>query len=169
MPEEPKLEHPLPGDAKPPLQTWRLLFLDSAENIEQLKGACKAVGYDVVGTTTIKEAWAFLDGKNHADVIVCAAHLEEESMFEFLKGVRDSEIHQKTMFLILSLEPGAVGAQVDRSTARTGRQLGADAYVIMPVFDPHELVAQIRKLQPAVPVLQQSANTDGTTDGVKRD
>jgi CheY-like chemotaxis protein len=165
MSKEPEVEHPAPGNAKSPLQTWRLLFLDSAENIEQLKGACKAVGYDVVGATTIEEAWAFLDGKDHADVIVCAAHLEEESMFEFLKGVRDSEIHRKTMFLILSLEPGAVGARLDRSTARTGRQLGADAYLIMPVFDPHGLVAQIQKLQPAVPVLQQSA----TTDGVKSD
>lgn len=154
MPKEPKLEHPKSADARSPQETWRILFLDSAENIEQLKGTCKDVGYVVVGATTIEEAWAFLQGKNHADVIVCAAHLEQESMFEFLKGVRDSKVHRATMFLILSLEPSAVGARLDRSTAIAGMALGADAYVIMPTFDACELVNQIRSLQPHVPTLQ---------------
>ena len=154
MPKEPELEHPARENARSPQETWRILFLDSAENIEHLKGACKGVGYVVVGATTIEEAWAFLDGKNHADVIVCAAHLEQESMFEFLKGVRDSAIHRRTMFLILSLEPGAAGARLDRSAAVAGMALGADAYVIMPQFDACTLVAQIRSLQPHVPTLQ---------------
>jgi DNA-binding response OmpR family regulator len=38
--------------------------------------------------------------------------------------------------------------------------LGADTYVNMPVFDPQELVARIRKLQPSVPMLQQSATDE---------
>ena len=160
MVNEPKLEHPTKEDARPPQETWRILFLDSAENIEQLKGACKDVGYVVVGATSTEEAWAFLDGKNHVDVIVCAAHLEEESMFEFLKGVRDSEVHRKTMFLILSLEPGTAGARLDGSTASAGMVLGADTYAIMPVFDACELVALIRKLQPEVPTLQEATGEE---------
>ena len=118
----------------------------------------------MVGSTTIKEAWAFLDGKDHVDVIVCAAHLEEESMFQFLKDVRANEKHGKVAFLILSLEPGTSGARMDRSTERAGMLLGADGYLVMPVFDATELVAQIQKLQPAIPMLQQSA-----TDKEKRD
>ena len=163
MQNEPQVEHPAPEDAKPPMQTWRILFLDSAENVEQLKEACKDVGYAVVGALTVKEAWAFLDGKDHVDVIVCAAHLEEESMFEFLKRVRDSKVHGEAKFLILSLAAGALGSQLNASTARAGFALGADTYVSMPVFDPKDLVARIRKLQPAVPLLQQSA-----TDKEKR-
>ena len=85
MQKEPQVEYPAPKDAKPPMKTWRILFLDSAENVKKLKDACKHAGYEVVGALTIEEAWAFLDGKDHADVIVCAAHLEEESMFGFLK------------------------------------------------------------------------------------
>jgi hypothetical protein len=30
----------------------------------------------------------------------------------------------------------------------------------MPVFDPHELIALIKKLQPSVPMLQQSASEE---------
>ena len=160
MQKEPQVEHPAPGDARSPMKTWRILFLDSAENIEQLKDACKNVGYTVVGAITVKDAWAFLDGKDHVDVIVCAAHLEEESMFEFLKRVRDSKVHGDTKFLILSLAPGPLGSRLDGSTARAGLALGADTYVNMPVFDPQELVARIKKLQPSVPLLQRSATDE---------
>jgi DNA-binding response OmpR family regulator len=163
MPKEPNVEHPAPKNARSPMKTWRILFLDSAGNIEKLKGAGKDAGYTVVGALTIEKAWAFLDGKDHADVIVCAAHLKEESMFGFLKGVRDSEVHRNAKFLILSLEPSAAGARLHRSTKSAGMALGADTYAIMPVFDPHELIALIKELQPSVPMLQQSA-----TDAEKR-
>lgn len=154
--KQPDVEHPLDKDAKSPLQTWRILFLDSAEHIEQLKSTCKKYGYAVVGSTTIEEAWAFLNGKDHVDVIVCAAHLEEESMVQFLKDVRANERHGEAAFLILSLEPGEAGARMDRSTERAGMLLGADGYMVMPVFDAPELLAQIEKIKPAIPMLQQS-------------
>jgi len=32
-------------------------------------------------------AFRHLDGKNHADVIMCAAHLEDESLFEFADAI----------------------------------------------------------------------------------
>jgi len=160
MLEEPELEHPAAEDAKPPMKTWRILFLDNAQNIEKLKDACKDEGYAVAGALTIAEAWAFLDGKDHVDVIVCAAHLEEESMFGFLKRVRDSKVHGDAKFLILALATSALGSQLHSSTARAGFVLGADSYVIMPVFDPQVLVARIKKLQPSVPMLQQSATEE---------
>lgn len=160
MPQEPPLERPSPENAKSPQQTWRILFLDCPENVEKLKDAGKEAGYVVVGAITIAEAWAFLKGKDHADVIVCAAHLEEESMFEFLKGVRDNEVHRNASFLILSLNPGEAGARLDRNATRAGMLLGADDYAIMPTFDPSALIAHIKKLQPRVPMLQQSATPE---------
>ncbi len=157
---EPKLEHPTRENARPPRQTWRILFLDNQSNVALLKAACTDVGYTVVGALTIEEANAFLAGKDHVDVIVCAAHLEDESMLEFLCSVRTSELHASAKFLILSMEPSRAGALLDRSTAKAGKALGADKYVVMPVFDAAELVAQIQLLQPAIPMLQQ-AETDG--------
>jgi len=160
MAKEPPLERPSPENARSPQQTWRVLFLDCPENVEKLKDAGKEAGYVVVGAVTIAEAWAFLGGKDHADVIVCAAHLQEESMFEFLKGVRDDVVHRNVNFLILSLSPGEIGARLDRSATRAGMLLGADAYAIMPIFDPSALIAHIKSLQPRVPMLQQSATLE---------
>lgn len=164
MTKQPSIEHPASKDAKPPQETWRILFLDSADNIVQLKQACKKDGYAVVGSTTIEEAWSFLNGKDHVDVIVCAAHLEEQSVFKFLQEVRKNVTHGNTAFLIVSLEPSATGARMDRNAERTGILLGANAYLVMPVFDASELITQIRKLQPSIPMLQQS-----TTREEKRD
>jgi hypothetical protein len=115
MQKEPKVEYPAPKDARSPMKTWRILFLDSAGNVKKLKDACKHAGYEVVGALTIEEAWAFLDGKDHADVIICAPHLEEGSMFEFLQGVRDSKVQRNAKFLILSLAPGTLGATPQRA------------------------------------------------------
>ena len=41
--------------------------------------------------------------------------------------------------------------------ASAGFALGANAYFDMPVFDPHKL---IKKLQPPVPMLQQSSTDE---------
>lgn len=151
---EPKLEHPSPEHAKAPAETWRILFLDCDANIERLKGACRDAGYVVVGATSIAEAWSFLQGHDHADVIVCAAHLEDESMLEFLQAIRRDAHHRDTMFLILSLEASAAGVRLERSTRTSGLVLGADAYLTMPRFDSDALIAEIGRLRPDVPTLQ---------------
>jgi CheY-like chemotaxis protein len=153
MHKEPQVEHSSPKYVGPPMKTWRILFLDGAENVQKLKAACKEAGYEVEGACTIKEAWAFLNGKDHVDVIVCAAHLREESVFEFLRGVRESEAHRHVAFLLLSLEPTENARGLHHSTAYAARALGADSYAVMPVFDSHELVALIEKLHPPVPQL----------------
>ena len=144
-----------PEGAGPPTETW--LFLDGVNNIERVKVTCKEAGHTVFGARTIEEAWAFLNGKAHVEVIVCAAHLEEGSMFEFLRGVRNSKVHGNAKFLILSLTPGAMGKRLHRSTASAGLALGADAYATMPVFDPDKLAALIKNLQSPGPMRQHSS------------
>jgi CheY-like chemotaxis protein len=156
--QPPPLEYP--RNPRPPDDTYRVLFLHDPDQIERLKETCKEHGYAVVGAATIEEAMAFLEGKDHVDVIVCGAHLETESMFAFLQTVRGHSMHAGTMFLILSLEAGANGAWLDRSAARAGIALGANAYTVMPLFDPAALIAQIREMQPDVPMLQQSATPE---------
>ncbi len=105
---------------------------------------------------TIEEAFAFLDGRNHADVIICAAYLEDESMFEFLKRVRNSSLHRDSMFMILSLAPTPTGTRLNGMVADTGRHLGSDVFISMPVFDPEKLISEIKKLLPATPWLERS-------------
>jgi CheY-like chemotaxis protein len=152
MPEVPKVENATPELAAK--DTFRILIMDTFEHVDQLKKACKAAGHSVVPAHTIKEAFAFLDGKNHADVIICAAYLEDESLFEFLRRLRSNPVHKNSMFAILALAPGISGARTNVSTERAGRLLGADAFIDMPVFDAGQLIEEIRKLLPAVPWLE---------------
>lgn len=159
MAKEPEVELPGPGDLKSAESTWRVLFVDSSERNELLKEACKEYGYAVIGAETLEEAWLFLNGKDHVDVIVCAAHLEHESMFEFLHGVRSNALHRDAAFLILSLAPSKTGSRFDESAAATGLALGASAFVPMPVFDVRVLVDHIRRLRPEVPALQQAGTS----------
>lgn len=158
MSEEPKVEHATPELAAK--DTFRILIMDSPAHVDQLKAACKNAGHSVIAAHTIKEAFRFLDGSNHADVIICAANLEDESMFEFLQRLRKNPIHKDSMFMTLSLAPGPVGVQLNDSTENAGRLLGADAFVSMPVFDAAQLIEQIKKLLPQVPWLERSRQED---------
>jgi len=81
MTEEPRVEPATPELAAK--DTFRILIMDTVEHTDQLKAACKNAGHSVVAAHTIDEAFAFLDGTDHADVIVCAAYLEDESLFGF--------------------------------------------------------------------------------------
>jgi CheY-like chemotaxis protein len=140
--------------------TFRILIMDTIENTDQLKAACKDAGHSVVAAQTIEEAFAFLNGKDHADVIVCAAYLEDESLFEFLTRVRLDPIHKKSMFMTLALAPSSTGTRANDSTEKAGRVLGADAFISMPLFDAAQLIAEIKKLLPPVPMLEKDRLED---------
>jgi CheY-like chemotaxis protein len=136
--------------------TFRILILDNIEHVNQLKEVCKNAGHSVVPAHTVREAMQFLDTTNHADVIICAAYLEDENIFEFLKRLRANPVHKKSMFMILALAPGPIGVKLNAQVEIAGRQLGADAFISMPVFDAEQLIAEIKKLLPKVPWLENA-------------
>ena len=158
MISEPKIEQATPEARVAPSETYRILIMDTVEHSDQLKQACKEAGHSVAIAHTIAEAFAFLEGKDNADLIVCAAYLEDESLFDFLNKLRASEIHQDARFMILALEPGPIGAIANDTTQKVGKLLGADAFVSMPVFNAELLIKEIDKLLPAIPVLEQKKN-----------
>jgi DNA-binding response OmpR family regulator len=154
MPAEPPLEHPESSDALSPAKTWRILFVDCEANLVRLSEASRHAGYVVIGASEVAEAWSFLEGLDHVDVIVCAAHLRHESMLDFLQGIRASK-HADVAVAILSLDPSVMASRLDRSTRDASLLIGADAYVVMPTFDPVELIEQLRLLRPDIPRLEQ--------------
>lgn len=150
---EPIIEHANPELAAK--DTFRILIMDSLEHTDQLKAACKEAGHSVVAAQTIKEAFAFLDNQDHADVIICAAYLQDQSLFDFLIRLRSEPSHADTMFMTLAFEAAPMGIKLNESTEKAGYALGADAFVNMPVFDPVLLIAEIKKLLPMVPKLER--------------
>lgn len=157
-PDEAKIEPATPELAAK--DTFRILIMDTVEHTDQMRAACNNAGHSVIAVHSIREAFSFLDGRDHADVIICAAHLEDESMFDFLKRLRSNPIHRKSMFMTLSLAPGPMGVQVNDTARNAGRLLGADAFVSMPVFDAVQLIDEIKKLLPLVPLLEQKRLDD---------
>jgi CheY-like chemotaxis protein len=151
---EPKIEPAY--RIRAPRDTFRILIMDSVAHTEQLKDACKDAGHSVIAAHSIREAFAFLDGTNHADVIVCAAYLEDESMFEFLRRLRKDPVHKTTVFIIMALAPGSTGIRLNSSVEIAGKSLGADAFIHMPVFDAPRLIAEIKTMLPLVPALEVS-------------
>ncbi len=156
MTKEPKVE-PAKAEARlAPRDTFRILLVDSVENTDLLKVVCKNAGYDVVAANSLPEAFAFLDDKDHADVIVCADYLHDGTMLPFLKRLKENPIHKDAMFMILALSASYTGIRVNESTETAGRLLGADAFVSMPVFDADIFLAEIKKLLPPLPSLEVS-------------
>lgn len=152
--EEPEIE--LGTVTLAPKDTFRILIMDTEAHTDMLKAVCKDMGHSVISAHSIEEAFAFLDGKDHADVIVCAAYLENESMFEFLRRLRKDPIHKQTIFIILALESGPTAVRLNASVELSGKVLGADAFIDMPVFDAAQLVAEIEEMLPLVPALEVS-------------
>lgn len=154
--EEPKLEPATPE--LPAKETFRILIMDSVENANQLKAVCKNAGHAVAAAHTVGEAMAFLEGTNHADVIICAAYLEDESLFDFLIRLRNHPRHRNSMFMILALEPGPMGIRTNAMVEIAGRSLGADVFISMPEFDAEQLLAEIKELLPPVPLHESNEN-----------
>jgi CheY-like chemotaxis protein len=155
MPEQnqpdPQIEEPF--KQLPPLDTYRILTLENEENIEKLKNACKAAGHEVVPMLTIKHAMAFLETKDHVDCIVAAAHLQNESVFEFLRRVRSAGSHLKdSPFVVLCADPGLLARVTSPAVETAAKSMGADKYVLMSEFDAHRLIEEITPLLPPIPL-----------------
>lgn len=136
----------------PPEQSYRILLLENPENVEKLKHACKRAGHQVVPCFTIAEAMRFLETKDHVDVIVAAAHLENESVFNFLQKVKRSDcILHKANFVMLCANPGVLATVTSPSVEVAANLMGADKYLLMPEFDAEKLMSELEELFPAVP------------------
>ncbi|HEY9733432.1 MAG TPA: hypothetical protein V6C89_16045 [Drouetiella sp.] len=147
-----------PTVALPPQKTYRILTLENPENVEKLTRACKRAGHQVVPCFTIAEAMRFLETKDHVDVIIAAAHLENESVFSFLQKVKSSDcILHKAQFFMLCADPGMLALVTSPSVEIAATLMGADKYLLMPEFDAEKLVEELEKLFPAVPYKEVSA------------
>ncbi|MFA7339956.1 MAG: hypothetical protein WC028_24475 [Candidatus Obscuribacterales bacterium] len=152
-----KIEQPsLKLDAE---DTYRILALENPENIDKLKEAWKSAGHQVVPVLTISQAMAFLDSRDHVDLIISAVHLEEESVFEFLQRIKAPDsMHKDVAFVMLCMEPNTLAPAINKSTELAGKLLGADKYIYMQEFDAELLIAEVEPLLLNVPMKETEAN-----------
>lgn len=147
---DPEVEQPIKHLS--PLETYRILMLDDPENIERMTLACKQAGHQVVAVSTIERAMLFLQTKDHVDVVVAAAHLQQESVFEFLKQLRSDDSHLKDVpFVMLCADPGFLATVSSPAVEIAANLMGTDKYLLMLEFDPDLLMQEIVLLLPIVP------------------
>jgi hypothetical protein len=83
---------------------------------------------------------------------VAAAHLQNESVFEFLRLVKNLDSHLHAVpFLMLCAEPGFIAAATSPAVEVAAALMGADKYVLMIEFNAERLMSEIEPLLPAIP------------------
>lgn len=130
---------------------YRILVLETAEHVAELTETLETGAYEVVPIETIKQAFDFLESLDHVDLIIAAAHLETENVFEFLKAVKKSKHLAEIPVLIFCTDPGAVALATSEATESASNILGADSYLLMETFDPLRVLQEIEAHVPEAP------------------
>lgn len=145
-----------------PCDTYRILVLDGKDgHMSDTVKACKRAGHEVVACHTIREAFEFLDSKDHVDAFVTEAFMEDESVFDFLKAAKSDETHKDAPILILAAEPSKLGMFFAPSVAQAAELLGAYKFLVMPKFDIELLIHEIDAMLPHDKLPMKEADPDG--------
>ncbi len=137
------------GKPRPPGDCYRILVLgEKIGHLDEIKQACKALGQEVVPVTSIQEGLTFLDTKDHVDVVVAEAFLEQESVFDFLKQLREHPMHQDVPVMLMAAEPSATGEFCLPSVEQAAQVLGAYKFIYMPHFDVKRLMREVQAILP---------------------
>lgn len=137
------------GKPRPANDCYRILVLDDdRQQMEKIKAACLLVGQEVVPVSTISEGMHFLTTKDHVDVVVTEAYLEDESVFEFLKALKAIPDHQDVPVMVLAVDPGQIGQFCSQMMQQTFKVFGAHKFLVMAEFDLEHLMREIAALLP---------------------
>ncbi|MDZ4836601.1 MAG: hypothetical protein SGJ27_22720 [Candidatus Melainabacteria bacterium] len=137
------------GSPRPVDDCYRILVLDVKSNhLDEIKEACKAVGQEVVGVTSIAEGLTFLNTKDHVDVVIAEAFLQNESVFDFLAKLKMKPMHADVPVMLIADEPSQVGTLCLPSVEVTAKLMGAGKFLFMPEFDIKRLMREIEAMLP---------------------
>jgi CheY-like chemotaxis protein len=128
---------------------YKLLLVENEQHAAALREACRSTDEVLVAVHTIRSAIDFIETKDHVNVILAAAHLEHESVFDFLHMARNSEHLRDVPFIMFCAEPGEVATHFNSTVEKLAYKLGADKYLMMPTFDADLVLAEVEKLKSA--------------------
>jgi DNA-binding NtrC family response regulator len=125
-----------------------LILDDERGGIKHLHNAL-SVKHSVTWTRTIIEANKAID-LGEFDVIICGTHLLNESMFEFLKDVRDQ--NKQIPFVCFRSGASSFAKANDSQIEYTSQLMGANAYIVADnETDTKALLAEVEAaLEPVI-------------------
>lgn len=133
---------------RPDNDIYRAMALGTPEHVNAVENACKLNGHEVVPVTTIAEGMDFLNRINHVDVIVAETHLENESVFDFLKAVKAEPQHKDVRFMMLCINASDLAKFANQAIEHAATILGVDKYVLIEDADETRLAKEIDALMP---------------------
>ncbi len=131
-----------------PAKTYRIMVLDTKENISLLTEACLRDGHQVVPVLTIGEGMHFLNTKDHIDIVISRVHIENESVFDFLKEVKSRDQHKDVRFMMICSDPSEFAKAVDGTIRTAAEIMGVDKYLTMTTHDVERLMKEIEAIIP---------------------
>lgn len=144
--------------------TLQILILDDERGgIQHLHNAL-SVKHSVTWTRTISEASKAID-LGDFDVIICGTHLLNESMFEFLKDVRDKAANKQIPFVCFRSGASAYAKANDPQIEYTSQLMGANAYIVADYET--DTVALLAEVEAALESVIRSKNETWATAHIR--
>ena len=130
-------------DSKDRSKPVTILFLeDRSENIEQMRSHRDDLCDNLIIVSSTAQALS-LTRLVPISVIISAVHLENESVFDFLRAVKSDTRLGEVPFIFLCLQPSRFTKSINDSLEVSARALGADSYVLMESWEPGILQGHI--------------------------
>lgn len=89
------------------------------------------------------------------DLIICAVHLHDGSVYDLLKYVKREPRHRTTPFVFFCNEPSEIAQFVSDSTEATAKLLGADKFITSYAFNADSFRKEIESLLNAPETLDE--------------
>ena len=125
-----------------------ILVLETAKNVNDLKGALEPRGHKIISISTIADGMRLLRERSDVDLVVSAVHLVDESVFDFLKQIKaDSEL-TNIPFVFLCTHASAMARFTNEVNKTASLILGACKYIVMEKFDADRLILEIESCLP---------------------
>ncbi len=151
------------GQPRPTDDAYRIMILsEQQEFLDGFSKACKLLGQEVVAVATIKEALKFLDTKDHVDVVVSEAFLQNESSLDFLIQLKKKPDHKDVPVMLVAWHPGEVAKFCAESVNETAKVLEAYKVLIMPELDLAQLAREVESILPKDKTPKTEAQASGT-------
>ena len=139
----------------PPEQCYRILIF-AGGFCHEVKEECLREGFEVVLVSNPEEAVQFLRSQDHVDAAIAPAFMEDQTVFDFLLGVRKMPENVSAPIMILSIEPSQLAAFCTPAVETAAKLLGAYKFVTMPKLNSRQVMRELKAMLPDKPSKCQS-------------
>ena len=110
---------------------------------------------------TIAEGMHFLNTEDHIDVVISRVHIENESVFDFLKEIKSRDQHKDVRFMMICSDPSEFAKAVDETVRTAAEIMGVDKYLTMKTYDVEKLMKEIEAIIPrTLPKKEQDKDSE---------